>query len=85
MSTIIGWKHSSIAAPTADYQKLELGFKAKHLKVKTATNVTLSFDGSNDHLKLVAADGVQSYPDVNKSVLWYKGAGALEITAWDGN
>ena len=79
----IGWKLLTGTA-TGTYVKLELGFKARYMKLKTATDLTFSFDGVNDHGKIATADGLVSYEDVEKSDIWVKGSGVYEITAWDG-
>lgn len=85
----IGWKYYTATPganyPAGDAPDVALDFKAKKLKVKTATNLTISFDGKNDHISIVAADGLVDFDDVNKGKLWLKGAGAATVMAWDGN
>lgn len=84
----IGWFFKILTggdAPAGTYKKIDFDFKAKHLKLKTATDLTFSFDGVTDHGKILAANGLVHFEDVNKGVFYYKGAGDAEITAWDGN
>lgn len=84
----IGWFFKILTAadaPGATFKKLDLDFKAKHLKVKTATSLELSFDGITTHAKILAANGLVDFDDVNKGEIYYKGSGDAEITAWDGN
>jgi len=83
----IGWKKYS-DTPAASYPEapdIDLQFKAKHLKVKTANTVTLSFNGKDDHATVLAAEGLVHFEDVHKGKIWLKGTGAAEVTAWDGN
>lgn len=77
-----GWFYEAVTL-TANYVPKEFGFKAKHLKLKG--DVTFSFDGENDNGKLVAGDGMQAFSDVEKSKIFVKGTGTLEVIAWDGN
>lgn len=84
----IGWFFKILTggdAPSGTYKKIDLNFKAKHIKVKPGTTLTLSFDGATDHAQIVAADGMQTFSDVNKGEIYYKGTGDAQITAWDGN
>lgn len=79
---IIGWFRATQAL-TASYVKLSPGFKIYGLKLKG--DIEVSFDGTNSHIKLVAADGMQTFENVGRSDLYVKGSGNAEIIAWDGN
>lgn len=84
----LGWFYKKLTggeAPSGTFQKIDFNFKAKHIKVTTATTLEFSFDGKTVHGSIVAANGLVHFEDVNKGEFYYKGSGDAEVTAWDGN
>lgn len=79
---IIGWFRQTISL-TGSYVKKSPGFKIYGLKAKG--DIEISFDGVNSHIKLAAADGMQTFEHVGRSDFWVKGSGSAEVIAWDGN
>lgn len=71
---------------TAEYGEtpLEFGF-AGSIKLKvTGGNVDFSFDGSESHGELVDADGFLTFDKANKSKVFVKGTGSVQVWAWIG-
>ena len=80
-----GWFYEDGIALTGTFVKKDFNFSAKHMKLKVTTDLEFSFDGKATHGKLVTADGLVPYKDVNKGQIFIKGSGTLTIQAWDGN
>lgn len=76
------------AAPTANFPafsapQVALESAAQQLKFKATTNpVDFSFDGKNVHGTILPADGLVSFEGVNKSKIWFKGTGTIQVYAW---
>ncbi len=77
---------STPAIGTSAFVKLDLGVRAKRMKlIAESADVTFSFNGSDTHGVLKAADGAQDFDEIGASAIWVKGTGAtLRVWAWQG-
>ena len=79
-----GWFYKAVTL-TANFKPEDFVDNAKHMKLKVVGgNVEFSFSGKESDGKLIDADGMQNFQDINKGKIFLKGTGVATIMAWDG-
>lgn len=79
-----GWYFNKVVL-TSNFQQLDFGAKARHMKLKViGGNVEFGVTSGESDGELVDADGMQTFHDVNRSGISVKGTGTITVIAWDG-
>jgi len=79
-----GWFFKEIAL-TSSYKEESFSGSAKNIKMKVVGgNCEFSFSGQEADGKIVDADLMQDFLDVNKGKIYVKGTGTVTVMAWDG-